>query len=69
MKRSTLARPSSSRKIGTTITWTGATLGGTISPESSPCAITSAPTSRVLMPHDVEWHSSRAFSLFENEMS
>ena len=54
MKASTFRRVSSSLKMGTTTTWIGATLGGKMRPESSPCAITSAPTMRVLMPHDVE---------------
>ena len=54
MNLSTLFRLSASRNIGTTTTCTGATFGGTIRPESSPCAITMAPTMRVLMPHEVE---------------
>ena len=54
MNASTLARLSASRKIGTITTWIGATFGGTNRPESSPWAITRAPTSRVLMPHEVE---------------
>src|ERR1700694_5224509 len=53
---STFARPSASRKIGTMTTWICATIGGTIRPESSPCAMTRAPMRRVLMPHDVEGH-------------
>jgi hypothetical protein len=69
MKASTRARPSASRKIGTTATCTGAIRGGSTRPASSPCARISAPISRVETPQEVEWHSSRWFCALENEMS
>ena len=44
---------SSPLQIGTITTWIGATLGGSTSPLSSPWTITTAPTIRVVMPHEV----------------
>ena len=39
--------------MGTTMAWIGASRGGRISPWSSPCTITIAPTRRVLTPQEV----------------
>ena len=39
--------------MGTMTTWMGATRGGSTSPASSPCVITSPPIMRVETPHEV----------------
>ena len=53
----TVARSSSPRVIGTITTCQGASLGGSRRPVSSPWAITTAPTMRVLRPQEVVQHN------------
>ena len=49
--------------MGTITTWCGATFGGRIRPESSPCVITRPPIIRVDVPQEVDQGSARCWSL------
>ncbi len=57
---STAAR-SSPLPMGTITTWWGARPGGRTSPRSSPWAMITAPSIRVLKPHDVVWQWTSSF--------
>jgi hypothetical protein len=60
------ARSSSVFQIGTRTTWIGASRGGKLTPLSSPCAMTRAPTRRVDTPQEVDQTCSHVPSLVWN---